>query len=69
MGVFSLYVEGLIDEDAITRRIEAVRGQFDELVWKLELQKVTAAQMASLNIQGRDFQPEWIYTISPRNQH
>ena len=69
LGVFSLYVEGMIDEDAITRRFEAVRGQLDERAWKLELQKVTAAQMASLNIQGSDFQPEWNYTISPRNQH
>ena len=30
--------------------------------------KVTGAQMASLNIQGSDFHPEWNYTISPRNQ-
>ena len=30
--------------------------------------KVTDAQMASLNIQGSDFHPEWNYTISPRNQ-
>ena len=69
MGVFSLYVEGLIDEDAITRLFEAVRGQLDERVWKLELQKFAAAQMASLNIQGSDFQPEWKCTIAPRNQH
>ncbi len=29
--------------------------------------KVTDAQMASLNIQGNDFHPDWNYTISPRN--
>ncbi len=30
--------------------------------------KVTDAQMASLNMQGNDFHPDWNYTISPRNQ-
>ncbi len=30
--------------------------------------KVTDAQMASLNIQGNDFHPDWNYTISPKNQ-
>jgi hypothetical protein len=30
--------------------------------------KVTDAEMASLNIQGNDFHPDWNYTISPRNQ-
>ena len=30
--------------------------------------KVTDAQMASLNIQGSDFHPDWNYTISPKIQ-
>ena len=30
--------------------------------------KVSDAEMASLNIQGDEFHPEWNYTISPRRQ-
>ncbi len=30
--------------------------------------KVSNAEMASLNIQGNDFHPDWNYTISPRGQ-
>ena len=38
-GVYILYVAAMIDEDAITRPFEAVRGQLEERVWKLKLQK------------------------------
>ena len=29
--------------------------------------KVTNAEMATLNIKGDDFHPEWNYTIAPRS--
>jgi hypothetical protein len=44
-----------------------VAGELDTNAYPKGL-KVTDAEMASLNIQGNDFHPDWNYTISPRNQ-
>jgi hypothetical protein len=42
-----------------------VRCEFDTRTYPKGI-KVTDAEMATLNIKGGEFHPEWNYTISPR---
>ena len=44
-----------------------VEGALDTRTYEKGI-KVSDAEMATLNLTGDDFHPEWNYTIKPRNE-
>ena len=57
----------LVNGSLISASVLTVACQLDTNTYQKGI-KVTAAEMAALNIQGDSFHPEWNYTIAPRSK-